>query len=103
MCVFYKRYCAGKLEGQGKATFAALFGLRAGGVDLSAAYRYNQNMMEYYTYFERANGGAAFSREGERSALIGGSLVGGKMCLCAWNAFEFEHALEDIGLYGFAN
>lgn len=40
----------GKLEGQSKATFAALFGLRAGGgVDLSAAYRYNQNMMEYYT------------------------------------------------------
>lgn len=39
-----------KLEGQSKATFAALFGLRAGGgVDLSAAYRYNQNMMEYYT------------------------------------------------------
>lgn len=47
-----KSWCSdfGKVEGQSKATFAALFGLRAGGgVDLSAAYRYNQNMMEYYT------------------------------------------------------
>lgn len=43
------------LEAPAKATFAALFGLRAGGaagvagVDLTTAYRYNQNMMEYYT------------------------------------------------------
>lgn len=48
--VLWSERIFGKLEGQSKATFAALFGLRAGGgVDLSAAYRYNQNMMEYYT------------------------------------------------------
>lgn len=56
-CVEAADSCAGgcdhpgaRLEPPGKSTFAALLGIRAaGGVDLTTAYRYNQNMMEYYT------------------------------------------------------
>ncbi|CAH2060495.1 unnamed protein product, partial [Iphiclides podalirius] len=98
----------GKLEGQSKATFAALFGLRAGGgVDLSAAYRYNQNMMEYYTCFPPfpgdrpmgaagardgyapANGGARSVSQGERGATIGPRTLGGLPSLCASAALKF--------------